>query len=189
MKNFVMLSFLFSILGCSLNNTTELRFEQGRAVFWPQWKDSKSENMQPLSFLVGRPDKPASGLKDFTVFLSNGKSITLSSETIYEDITQRFINMDDFDTHEYDMSGRRGPSLHPGKPYFVCPSGTRAVSKYGLFKAFFTGNKLISISFHNESDDLDRVVFNGETFTFPLKLKDLKAILGDPIEKLRYLSQ
>jgi hypothetical protein len=184
MKILVMLSLLFSILGCSGNNTLELRFEQGRAIFWPQWKKSLSEDLQPHNFLIGLPEKPARSLKGFTIILKNGLSLTLSSPTLLDDIDQSLSGIG-----KYDVSEELGPAIHPGKSYFEWPPETTAVYKNGVLTAFFASDQLLAISIDNESDALDRIVFNEDTFSFPLKLADLKVILGSPIERDRYLSQ
>lgn len=184
MKLFLMLSFLTSILGCSGNNTLEIRFDQGRAIFWPKWNESDLENARPHTFLLGYPNKPAFSMEGVEVFLSNGKILSLSSESIRDAISQSFNRMG-----EYEVGGKAGPAIHPGKSYFEWPSGAVAIYKHGALTAFFVGDKLIAISFDNESEALDKIVFNGQKFGFPIRFKDLKVFLGDPVSKDHYFSQ
>jgi hypothetical protein len=179
-----MLSFLTSILGCSGNNTLEVRFEQGRAIFWPKWNQSDLENAQPHTFLLGHPSKPALSMEGFEVFLSNGKILSLSSKSIREEVSQSFNRMG-----EYEVGGKAGPAIHPGKSYFEWPPSAVAIYKHGALTAFFVEDGLIAISFDNESDALDKIVFNGQKFGFPIRLKDLKVILGSPTSKQHYFSQ
>ena len=184
MKAFVMLSFLFSILGCSGNNTTEFRFEYGRAILWPQWKKSDDLEMRPHNFLIGLPESPASDLEGLKLVFSNGRSLSLSSKTTLQDLRGCFDRM-----NQYDVSGKRGPSVHPGKSYFEWPSKTTAIYKHDVITVFFTDSCVISLSLNNESDAIDKLILDDQAFNFPLKLDDLKSILGNHTETLRYFSQ
>ena len=184
MKVFVMFSFIFYILGCSVNNTTEIRFESGCAILWPQWKKSYDSDIRPLAFLIGIPENPASNLDGLVIIFSGGNILRVSSDTKPVDVRKSLDGVD-----QYDVSGNRGPSLHPGKSYFEWPANTTAIYKQGVITAFFTEGRLVSLSLNNNSDAVDKLTLNEQEFDYPLKLDDLKKFLGPQKETLRYLSE
>ena len=184
MKAFVMFSFLLSILGCPGDNTTDLRFESGRAILWPQWKKSYDSDIRPHNFLIGLPGSPAFNFEGLSIVFADGNTLRVSSDTTPEDIRKSFGRMG-----QYDVGGKLGPAIHPGKSYFEWPAKTTAVNRHGVMTAFFAEGRILGLFLNNESDAIDKLTFNEQEFDYPLKLDDLEEILGNPKGTLRYFSQ
>ena len=168
--------------GCS--NTTDLRFENVRAVFYPVWINKFRKDEKCTNLLIGTADNIYTQYQNIKIYLKNGDVLVLSDEN-FDDLFKK--NFSNYEVH--DVSKKRGPAINPGKSYFVWKDNTKSMFSYPYIDVFKRNGKIISVHINTTKDVFDVLEVKSRKRNFPLRQNDLKYLFGEPEMVLRYLSE